>query len=69
MYTEHVSNKNRYSGSFYVKDPILKQFISVLKWAKARNLPCFIFIMLCFKMEVATPGPAVDSKFSHGLEF
>jgi hypothetical protein len=26
MYIEHISNKNRYSGSFYGKDPILKHF-------------------------------------------
>jgi hypothetical protein len=56
MYVEYISNKNGYSGSFYVNYLYFKTFYFVLKWVKARKLPHFIFIMLCFKTAVATPG-------------
>jgi hypothetical protein len=56
MYVEYISNKNGYSGSFYINDLYFKTFNFILKWVKARKLPHSIFIMLCFKMVVATPG-------------
>jgi hypothetical protein len=56
MYVEYISHKNGYTGSFYIKDPYFKTFYFILKWVKARRLPHIIFIMLCFKMVVATPG-------------
>jgi predicted patatin/cPLA2 family phospholipase len=56
MYVEYISNKNGYSGSFYMNYPYFKTFYLILKWVKARKLPHFIFIMLCFKTVVATPG-------------
>jgi hypothetical protein len=56
MYVEYISNKNGYSGSFHINGPYFKTFYFILKWVKARKLPHFIFIMLYFKMVVATPG-------------
>jgi hypothetical protein len=56
MYVEYISNKNGYSGSFHINGPYFETFYFILKWVKARKLPHFIFIMLCFKMVVATPG-------------
>jgi hypothetical protein len=50
-----------YSGSFYVNGPYFKTFYFILKWVKARNLPHFIFIVLSFKMVVATPRPIRSS--------
>jgi hypothetical protein len=44
------------SSLFYINGPYFKTFYFILKWVKARKLPHFIFIMLCFKMVVATPG-------------
>jgi hypothetical protein len=56
MYVEYILNKNGYSGSFYINDPYYETFYFILKWVKAKTLPHFIFIMLCFKTVVATPG-------------
>jgi hypothetical protein len=56
MYVEYVSNKNEYSGSFYINDPYFKTFYFIIEWVEARKLPHFIFIMLCFKTVVATPS-------------
>jgi hypothetical protein len=56
MYVEYNSNKDGYSGSFYINNPYFKTFYFILKWVEARKLPHFIFIMLCFKTVVATPG-------------
>jgi hypothetical protein len=64
MYVEYISNKNGYSGSFYVNGPYNKTFYFILKWVKARKLPHFMLIMLCFKLVVATPGHGVAS-YSH----
>jgi hypothetical protein len=55
MYIEHISNKMCTTGHSTLKTQF-KTFYFGLKWAKASILPCFIFLMLCFKMEVATPG-------------
>jgi hypothetical protein len=67
MYVGYISNKNGYSGSIYINDPYFKILYVILKWVKARKLPHFIFmlcfIMLCFKMVVATPGAV------HGIPF
>jgi hypothetical protein len=56
VYVEYISSKNGYCGSFYINSPYFKTFYFILKWVKARKLPHFIFIMLCFKMVLATPG-------------
>jgi hypothetical protein len=56
MYAEYIIDKNGYSGSFYINYPYFKIFYFVLKWVKARKLPHFVFIMLCFKTVVATRG-------------
>jgi hypothetical protein len=56
MYVEYIINENGYSGSFYIDYPYFKTFYFVSKWVKAKKLPRFIFIMLCFKTVVTTPG-------------
>jgi hypothetical protein len=56
------------AGHFTLKNQF-KTFYFILKWAKARNLPCFIFIMLCFKTEVATPGTQFGWPSVHGSLF
>jgi hypothetical protein len=61
VYFAYISNKNGCSGSFHVNDPYFKTSYFVLKWAKVIKLPSFIFIMLCFKTVVATPGLEIRS--------
>jgi hypothetical protein len=57
MYVEYISNENGYSGSFYINDRYFNTFHFVLNGSRQENCPMhFIFIMLCFKTVVATPG-------------
>jgi hypothetical protein len=62
-----VATPRGISAHFISNDPYFKTFYFILKWVKARKLSHSVFIMLCFKMIVATPGYGYDFLATHGL--